>query len=37
MDFVKDETLALEFVSATGLEEVYEVNEYKVGFKVEKV
>ena len=37
VDFVKDETLALEFVSATGLEEVYEVNEYKVGFKVEKV
>lgn len=37
VEFVKDETLALEFVKTTGLDDVYDVNEYKVGFKVEKI
>ena len=37
VEFVKDETLALEFVKGTGLTDVYDVNDYKVGFKVEKI
>ena len=37
VEFVKDETLAVEFISSTDLEDVYEVNEYKVGFRVEKI
>ena len=37
IDFVKDETLALEFVKTTGLDDVYDVNDYKVGFKVVKI
>ena len=37
VEFVKEETLALEFVKATNLDDVYEVNDYKVFFKVEKI
>ena len=37
VEFVKDETLAIEFVKTTGLDEMYDVNEYKVGFRVEKI
>ena len=37
VEFVKDETLALEFVKTTGIDDVYDVNDYKVGFKVEKI
>jgi isoleucyl-tRNA synthetase len=37
VEFVKDETLALEFIKTTGLDELYDVNDYKVGFKVEKM
>ena len=37
VEFVKEETLALEFVKTTGLDDVYDVNEYKVAFKVEKI
>ena len=37
VDFVKDETLALEFIKTEGLEEEYDVNDYKVKFKVERV
>ena len=36
VDFVKDETLALEFIRTTGLDCEYDVNDYKVKFKVEK-
>ena len=37
VEFVKDETLALEFIKTEGLEEEYDVNDYKVKFKVERV
>ena len=37
VEFVKEETLALEFIKTTGLDEIYDVNDYKVGFKVEKI
>jgi len=37
VEFVKDETLALEFIRTTGLNEEYDVNDYKVSFKVEKI
>ena len=37
IEFVKDETLAVEFVKTTGLDDLYDVNDYKVGFKVEKI
>ena len=35
-DFIKDETLAITFKKADNLTDEYEVNEYKVKFKVEK-
>ena len=35
--FVKDETLALEFIKTTDLTDEYDVNDYKVKFKVEKI
>ena len=35
--FVMDETLAIEFVRTTGLDTEYDVNDYKVKFKVEKI
>ena len=37
VEFVKDETLALEFVRTTGLDSEFDVNDYKVKFKVEKI
>ena len=37
VEFIKDETLALEFVKTTNLDDMYDVNDYKVGFKVEKI
>jgi len=37
VEFVCDETLALEFIKTTGLDDEYDVNEYKVKFKVEKI
>jgi len=37
VEFVKDETLALEFIKTEGLNEEYDVNDYKVKFKVEKI
>ena len=37
VEFVKDETLALEFVKTTGLNDIYDINDYKVSFKVEKI
>ena len=36
IDFIKDETLALEFKKAKNLTDEYDVNDYKVKFKVEK-
>ena len=36
IEFIKDETLALEFNKTTGLTDEYDINEYKVKFKVEK-
>ena len=36
IDFIKDETLALEFNETDGLTEVYDINDYQVKFKVEK-
>ena len=37
VEFVKDETLAKEFVYQEGLEDSYDINEYTVKFKVEKM
>ena len=37
VEFVKDETLALEFIKTDGLDEEYDVNDYKVKFKVERI
>ena len=37
IDFIKDETLATEFKEASKLKDEYDINEYKVKFKVEKV
>ena len=37
LDFIKDETLALEFNEVNNLSDEYEINEYKVKFKVEKI
>ena len=37
LDFIKDETLALEFNEASNLNDEYNINDYKVKFKVEKV
>ena len=37
IDFIKDETLALEFNTKSGLKDEYDINEYKVKFKVDKV
>jgi len=37
VEFVCDETLALEFIKTTGLDDEYDVNDYKVKFKVEKI
>ena len=34
--FIKEETLALEFVEKTGLTDSYDINDYKVKFIVEK-
>ena len=36
IDFIKDETLALEFNEVTNLTDEYDINDYKVKFKVEK-
>ena len=36
IDFIKDETLALEFKQSKNLTDEYDVNDYKVKFKVEK-
>ena len=36
IDFIKDETLALEFNESDGLTDVYDINDYQVKFKVEK-
>ena len=36
LDFIKDETLALEFNEVNNLSDEYDINEYKVKFKVEK-
>ncbi len=36
IDFIKDETLALEFNTKSGLKDEYDINEYKVKFKVVK-
>ena len=36
VEFVKEETLALEFIKTEGLEDKYDVNDYEVSFKVEK-
>ena len=36
IDFIKDETLALEFNKVTNLTDEYDINDYKVKFKVEK-
>ena len=37
VEFVKDETLAVEFTRENGLEDIYDINDYKVGFRVEKI
>ena len=37
IEFVCDETLAVEFIKTTGLTDEYDVNEYKVKFNVEKI
>jgi len=37
VEFVKEETLAVEFVRTTNLDEEFEVNEYKVKFRVDKI
>ena len=37
LDFIKDETLALEFNEVSNLTDEYDINEYKVKFKVAKV
>ena len=36
IDFIKEETLALEFIANSGLVDEYDINEYKVKFKVVK-
>ena len=36
INFIKDETLALEFNAKSGLKDEYDINEYKVKFMVEK-
>ena len=36
IDFIKDETLAVEFNKVDNLTDEYDINEYKVKFKVEK-
>ena len=36
IDFIKDETLAIEFNKVDNLTDEYDINEYKVKFKVEK-
>ena len=36
IDFIKEETLALEFNEATDLTDEYDINDYKVKFKVDK-
>jgi len=37
LEFIKEETLALEFNEVNNLTDEYDINEYKVKFKVEKV
>ena len=37
IEFVKEETLAVEFIKDTCLTDIYDINDYKVGFKVEKI
>ena len=37
IDFIKDETLAVEFIKTNNLTDTYDVNDYKVSFKVEKI
>ena len=37
IDFIKDETLATEFNEVNNLDDEYDINEYKVKFKVERV
>ena len=36
VEFVKDETLAVDFIRTTGLDDMYDINDYKVAFKVER-
>ena len=36
LDFIKEETLATDIIKASNLTDEYDVNEYKVLFKVEK-
>ena len=35
--YIKDETLATEFIISNNLEDTYDINEYQVKFKVEKI
>ena len=37
LEFIKDETLALEFNETSNLDTEYDINEYKIKLKVEKV
>ena len=37
IDFIKDETLAVEFKEKAKLTDEYEINEYRVKFEVKKV
>ena len=37
LDMIKNETLAIEFVSSKDLTDEYDINDYKVKFKVEKI
>ena len=37
VDFIKDETLAVKFNRVSNLDDEYDINDYKVKFKVEKV
>jgi len=37
LEFIKNETLAVEFIKDTSLEEVFDINEHQVKLKVEKI
>ena len=37
IDFIKEETLAVEFIQDDKLEDIYDINEYQVKFKVDKI